>query len=200
MISNKSSFVKLYDLVLSQFPEKSDIIIWLQGDRLDRATKVLKLYRAGWAKKILISGNNILVGSGPRPGEKNISLATMEKWLWEKGIKKSDIIVDDGAMNTKDQAEYVINLAKRKAWRKIILVGSSFYQPRAFLAFLKQAKKIKWIGTIINQPAVIGWDKKPGGRDKTAKLIFNEEFEKIERYQKDLVSISQGIKYLNKLK
>jgi uncharacterized SAM-binding protein YcdF (DUF218 family) len=195
---DKTLLEKLYKLTLSQSLEKSDVIIWLQGDRLDRGPKVLKLYRAGWSKKILISGNNILIGKKPRPGEKNISLLEMEKWLLKNGVKEKELVIDNGAMNTKDQAEHVMNLALKKKWQKIILVGSSYYQPRAFLTFLKQAKKIRWDGIIINQPVIINWDEKPAGRDKTARIIFNEESEKIKKYKKNLASMEEGIKYLNK--
>lgn len=200
MILTKVLFKKLYDLILLQPLAKSDIIVWLQGDRLDRASKVLRLYNAGWAKKILISGNNILIGSNQRVGENNISLVQMSQWLIKKGVKNSDIIIDDRAMNTYDQAEHIMKLSVKKNWQSIILVGSSYYQPRAFLTFLKQIRIAKWGGTLFNQPVIIGWDKKPAGRNQTSKLIFNEELDKIKKYKKDLIPINQGIKYLNKLK
>ncbi|MFH0969684.1 MAG: ElyC/SanA/YdcF family protein [Patescibacteria group bacterium] len=197
MDSAKKEFKKLYDLGLNEQPQKADIIVWLQGDRYDRANKVLGLYKQDWSKKILISGNNILIG-GKRLGEDNITLKQMEKFLLKEGIKSKQLIINDKSLNTKEQAEYILKLAKIKKWKKILLVGSSYYQPRAFLTFLKQAKKIKWNGVIINQPAIITWMKNPSGRNKTARLIFKEEFEKIKKYKKDLASISEGIKYLYK--
>lgn len=189
---------KLYNLIIQDVVKKSDAIIWLQGDRYDRAGKTLKLYNDGWAKTIIISGNNVLIGNNARMGENNISLDKMKNYLLKKGIRERNIIVDDSAMNTKDQAEHILKIARRKKWSKLILVGSSFYQPRAFLTFLRQAEKVNWTGRIINQPAFIAWNKKPGGRDKTAKIIFSHELEKIEKYKKDLSTIRQGIKYLNK--
>lgn len=190
-------FKKLHDLILKEKPEKADVIIWLQGDRYNRASKVIKLYKQNWSEKIIITGNNILIGDRKRPGERNISLEEMKKFLLKKGVNEKDLIIDNGAMNTKNQAEHVFKIAKNKKWSKLILVGSSYYQPRAFLTFLRKAKNEKWKGEIINQTAMIAWDKNPAGRDKTAKFIFNQEFEKIKEYKKDLVSIEQGIKYLN---
>lgn len=200
MSYDKALLKELYELILLQPLERADVIIWLQGDRLERAPKVLKLYHDGWAKKILISGNNILIGRGPRPGENNISLLEMEEWLLKNGVKKKELIIDDGAMNTRDQTEHILKIAMDKKWLKLILVGSSYYQPRAFLTFLKQAKKITWDGVIINQPVIIDWNEKPSGRDEKAKIIFDQEFKKIQKYKDDLVSIVQGIKYLKKLK
>lgn len=198
MFSEKQQFKKLYNLLLKEVPLSADAIVWLQGDRYDRAFKVLKLYKDGWSKKIIISGNNILVGNKIRSGENNISLDKMKNFLLKKHVNQNDLIIGDGAMNTKDQAEHILKMAKNKKWSKIILVGSSYYQPRAFLTFLKQAEKIKWFGIIINQPPAVDLNKKPSGRDKSAKILFNGEFEKIKKYKKDLVSIGQGIKYLDK--
>jgi len=198
MFLEKQQFRKLYDLLLKEPPLLADAIIWLQGDRYSRAFKVLKLYKDGWSKKIVISGNNILIGKEKRLGENNISLDQMKQFLFKKGISAKSLIIDDEAMNTKNQAEHLIKMAIDKRWSRLILVGSSYYQPRAFLTFLKQAEKLKWTGEIINQPVVIDLNKKPGGRDKSAKMLLNEEFKKIEKYKKDLSTISQGIKYLNK--
>ena len=114
-------------------------------------------------------------------GEKNVSLEMMKKYLLKKGIKEKDILIDDGAMNTKDQAEHISQMAVYKKWSRIIFIGSSYYQPRAFLTFLKQMKKVKWPGKIINQSALIDLNEKPGGRDKSAKIIINDEIEKIKK-------------------
>lgn len=198
MLTNKQKFEILYDLLIEEIPQKADAIIWLQGDRQGRAFKTYKLYKDGCAKKIIISGNDILIGNKTRVGEKNISLDRMKTYLLKKGIQEKVILIDNGAMNTKEQAEHVLKMALEKKWSKLILVGSSYYQPRAFLTFLKQAKKMKWNGGIMNQPAIIDLNKKPGGRGKTAKVLFNEEFKKIKKYKKDMVSVNYGIRYLNK--
>jgi len=197
MKPDKRELKKLYDSILATKPVKADVIIWLQGDRYERASKVLKLFKQGYAKKILISGNNVLIGPRARPGENNISLERMKEFLLKKGLNKKDIIVDDKSMNTKDQAEQVFKLAKKRSWLRLILVGSSYYQPRAFLTFLKQSERMKWPGRIINQPALIPWDKKLAGGDKSAKIIFNQELAKIKKYIKDLATVAQGLKYLN---
>lgn len=191
-------FKKLYNLIIKEMPQSSDVILWLQGDRYDRASKVVWLYKNNYGKKIIITGNNLLIGKKLRIGEDNISLSQMKNHLLKRGIDKKNIIIDDGAMNTRDQAEHIFKIAKDKKWSKLILVGSSYYQPRAFLTFLKEAKKIDWFGKIINQPAIIDWNIKPAGRDKIAKIIFKEEFEKIKKYKKDVVTVLDGLKYINK--
>lgn len=194
---NKKEFETLYALLLKETPQFADAIVWLQGDQYDRGHKALSLYKDGWSKRIIISGNNILIGDNQKVGENNISLDLMKDFLLKNGVEEKAIIIDDGAMNTKDQAEHILKMARNEKWSKLILIGSSYYQPRAFLTFLKQAKEISWNGEIINQSAIIAWDDKPAGRNETAKILFDQEFVKIEKYNKDLASITQGIEYLN---
>ncbi len=190
-------FKFLYNLLLKEEPQLSDVIVWLQGDRYDRGYKAVELYNKKFSKKILISGNNVLLGD-KKAGEDNISIDDMVNFLLKKGVNKDNIIIDDKSMNTLDQAINIFKIIKKKKWQKIILVGSSYYQPRAFLTFLKQADIVNWKGRIINQPALIDWEEKPSGRDKKTKIIFIEEYKKIKKYKNDLCSHEEGIKYLNK--
>lgn len=192
----ENNIVNLYYKILAQALKKSDAIVWLQGNRYDRAEKVLELYKKGWSKTIIVTGNDILVGSRERKGEENVFIKDMINWLLAHRVRREDLIIDRNSLNTNDQAKYIMNLAKKKKWEKIILVGSSYYQPRAFLTFLKQSEIKKWQGTIINQPALIPWQKKPDGRNKYAWQCFHEETEKIKRYKKDMANIKEGIGYL----
>jgi len=187
---------KLKNFIESQSLCKADIIVWLQGDRFDRGKKVLELYRAGYSNLILLTGNNELIGKGKRMGEDNVSLVDMEKWLIKNKVKKIDILVESNSMNTHDQAVNVLRLAQNKKWKSIILVGSTHHQLRAFLTFLKQAKKIDWQGKITNQPVKIDLDDVPSGRDKTSKEIFNDELLKLDLYDNCISSVEDGISYL----
>jgi uncharacterized SAM-binding protein YcdF (DUF218 family) len=196
MISPRRQFKILHDLLLKEEPRSAEAIVWLQGDRYDRSYKVLALYKQGYGKKIVITGNNDLIGRQARRGENNISLDEMKNFLLQRGVKAKDLLIDEGAMNTKDQAKNVLRIAKREKWRRLILVGSAYYQPRVFLTFLKQGQNNKWPGVIINQPAFITGGKKPAGRIKTARVLFAEEFNKVKKYKKDLALIGEGIKYL----
>ncbi len=196
MTHAQKKFRILYRLLLKQPVGLSDAVVWLQGDRYDRSVPTLYLYRKGFAKKVVISGNNVLIGKNAKSEQSNISLTKMKSFVLKKGVKSKDLVVDSGALNTKDQAEHIINIAKKRQWTSFILVGSSYYQPRAFLTFIKQAKKLRWKGLILNVSAFVPWNKKPEGRTKTAQHIFKEEFEKIEKYKTDLATIDEGIKYL----
>ncbi|MCX6779803.1 MAG: YdcF family protein, partial [Candidatus Magasanikbacteria bacterium] len=139
---NKIQFENLQSLVLSQKHIKAQAIVWLQGDRLDRGQKVVELFEKKFASKILISGNNVLVGNGTRPGENDLSLKKINLWLIKKGIPKNAIITEDQSLNTAQQAKNVLKFCLNKKWRKVIVVTSPYHQMRAFLTFLKYQSKL----------------------------------------------------------
>ncbi len=187
-----SNDLQLYELLLKQKPKKSNCLVWLQGDRFNRGHKVLELFRKKISSKIIISGNNVLLD------KHNLSTGEMRRWLIKNGVEPEKIVMDNISMNTKDQARNVINLAKKKRWKNITIVGSSYHQPRAFLTFLKQAQEQKWQGRLINQPAILKWDEVPDGGNKTTGEYLEEEFAKIKKYKKDVATKEAGIEYLLK--
>lgn len=184
---------QLQRLVTSQEPGRADAIVWLLGNMYDRGKKVVELYQTGYAPLIVITGNNERIVEDDRVHVKDVVV-----WLLDRGIKKSAILADDQSINTLDQAKHVLAIAQERLWKKIILVGSAYHQLRAFLTFLYQAKKIGWQGRIINQPAYIDWDARPGGRSKTAQELFQEEIEKLDEYKENVATAEEGIEYFKK--
>lgn len=195
MVKIHSNFIRLLDFLQKEKSQKADAVVWLQGNRYDRGRKVLNLFRKKMAKKIIISGNNQLIGSEKRIGEDNISLDEMFKWLEDKGADTKRIIIEKQSFDTKDQASNVLKIAKRNKWKKIILVASLYHQLRVFLTFLKSAKRINWKGILINQPVIVNWNRVPSGGNKTAKKLFRDELEKIEKYHNDISTVKEGLLY-----
>jgi|TARA_Y100000310_G_scaffold214702_1_gene215637 uncharacterized SAM-binding protein YcdF (DUF218 family) len=176
----------LFEKLASQKPEYADAIIFLQGDRLDRAQKVVDLYKSGFSDTVLITGNNDLIGRGKRNEENDLHLDELKKYLTDNGVSGDVLIVDDSSMNTKDQAVYTIRLAKEKGWKKIILVTSPFHVLRTHLTFLKQIQEQDWDGESVMQVADLSWDSIPSGREKTALDMLSIEIDKIVKYKDDL--------------
>lgn len=180
---------QLQNLVMNQMAEKADAIVWLQGNMYDRGPKVLELFKMKYAPRIVVTGNNTRVVE-----EDDVHVDDIVRWLNEHGVSREEIMVDDQAMNTKDQAEHVIAMAVKYVWRRILLVGSTHHQLRAFLTFLKQAQQQGWDGRIINQTAKRGWDERVSGRNQTVHEAFDEEMKKTYTYR-DLASVEEGINY-----
>lgn len=177
-------------------PQRSDAIVWLQGDGFERGGKVLDLYLAGWSDLIILSGNNFLLTNKDRPGETNVFLEDMKHWLCGRGVKEDDIIIESESMHTKDQADHVVNLAQNNSLNKILLVASEYHQMRAFLTFLKSAQRKEWNGIIINQPLLSIDGHIPEGRAEDVKVLYIKEKEKIKIYRDDLATREQGVRYI----
>ncbi len=172
----------LFQRLLQQKPKPADAIIFLQGDRLDRALAVVSLYKNGFARSILITGNNDLIGHSERHEENDVHLSELERWLIERGVPKDAIAIDDQSMNTIDQAINVLKLAKGEGWSTLLVVTSPFHVLRAYLTFIRQAHEQGWGGQIIMQWADLLWGNPPSGRIKSAREMLAIEMKKIKKY------------------
>lgn len=188
--------VELQKLLESEEPVHGDVLVWLQGDRYDRAEKIIELYKKNYAPRILITGTSLLIGKDIKPEENNISLDDMKQWLLERGVEEKNIIIDEGAMNTREQAEHVITRAIQNDWKTVIIVSSIQYHIRAFLTFLRYMKEIGWKGTLLNQMVKLKWSDIPGGRIRSAEEYFIETVKKIYTYRNHVASPEEGILYL----
>lgn len=194
---NDREFEILKKNILQIKPEKSDVIVWLQGDLFDRGYKVLELFHSGFANKIIITGNNN--AEQLHPGEKHLTPGEMREWLVSENVNLQSITIDETAVNTRSQAENVIELALKNNWSKLLIVCSAHFQPRTLLTFLKRANETGWQGKIICQDVVMPDDQVPGGKLKTVAELVNEEKIKIEKYVAHVATIQEGLKYLNSL-
>lgn len=188
---------RLKELILEMRPEKSDVIVWLQGDLLDRGQKVVELFQNKFAEKIIVTGNAFF--KNLHPGEEHLTPNEMRDWLVAQGVRTELIMVDDIAPHTRAQAEYILELAIKNGWQKLMVVCSAHFQPRTFLTFLKRAAETGWSGKIICQDAVLPDQQIPGGKLQIVKEIMDEEVEKIKKYSGSLSTIEEGLKYFNKI-
>lgn len=191
------SGMQLFSKITSQAPQKSDAIILLQGDRFDHVKEPQDLYKKSIAPKIIISGNNELIGRGKRNDENDVHLLELKKELINNGIPETVIMVEDTSLNTKDQAQNVIKLAKENKWEKIIVVTSLYHLLRAYLSFVKSSLDQNWHGVIIMHPAKLPWTRLASGRSKTAWQMLLVELKKIKKYKSDVASVKEGFDYLN---
>jgi uncharacterized SAM-binding protein YcdF (DUF218 family) len=103
------------------------------GHGADRVTNTLWLYRAGRARRIIISGGSsaVLNTAYTEAGE----LATL---LRMAGVPKEDILVEARSRNTHENALFTRQLLKQHTnLKSLILVTSAFHQRRAIGCFAK---------------------------------------------------------------
>ena len=98
----------------------------------DRMLEALRLYRAGKAPMIVPSG-----GDDPLlPNARNLHEADeMRTILEEWGVPESAILVEDGSINTRENALFSHRLLEQRGIERVILVTSAIHMPRAASTF-----------------------------------------------------------------
>jgi uncharacterized SAM-binding protein YcdF (DUF218 family) len=98
----------------------------------DRMLEALRLYRAGKAPMLVLSG-----GDDPLfPKARNLHEADeMRAILEEWGVPESAILVEDGSINTRENALFSHRLLEQRGIERVILVTSAIHMPRAASSF-----------------------------------------------------------------
>lgn len=185
-----SDIEKIISLVDYDSPKKSDAIILLEGDGLNRCSEVINLYKMGFAEMIVFSGGVDNQGAGSFPF--SLALPILKK----ENISENNIIYEDKSQNTREQAVNVIKMAGDKGWNKLILVASSYHQYRAYLTFIKAINQSGQDIIIYNAPAKnLPWFLETGWGKRFQ--LLEEEFIKIDKYTKlgHIATIEELIKY-----
>ena len=125
----QSELVPLSDGPLPQ----SDVIVLLGGiGPADRIVDTLRIYRAGKAPLIVISGGNQPWRACVVPEAKSISDV-----LVGLGVPFSALILETESRNTHENAVNTAAIFKAHGWRTGLLVTSGAHMPRALAAFQK---------------------------------------------------------------
>lgn len=170
--------------------QRSDAIILLEGDGLNRYSKAVELYKQGFSETIVFSGDIINYPYG------SIPLADIYPHIIEGGIATESIIHENKSLNTREQAIEIIKMAKSKGWRKLILVGSHYHQYRAYLTFLKEILETESRIILFNAPARdLKWFEETGWGKRFD--LLEQEFQRIEQYSElnHLASYKEAIEY-----
>ena len=105
----------------------------------------VRLYKAGKAPKILISGCSELYSSLPL--------------LLDFGVPREDIIVENVSRNTEENAKYVAGLLSDRQNPKILLVTSAWHMRRAHLMFQKYTQGIEVIPSATDHETLTQFDR-----------------------------------------
>lgn len=108
---------------------RADAIVAISGgDTSARTTEAVKLYKAGWADKLIFSGA-ALDKSGPS------NAAAMSREAEAAGVPLEDIILEEYGETTKENATNSHDLFEIIGVKDVILVTSGYHQRRAGLEF-----------------------------------------------------------------
>lgn len=181
---------KLIAIVDNDVIRKSDAIVLLEGDGMNRCSKAIDLYKAGLANVIVFSGaaDDHSYGSFP--------ISEIMPILMNEGIPASDIIHENTSLNTREQALEILKLAKKFNWKKLILVASPHHQHRAYLTFLRSIIDTDSKIILYNAPANnLPWFSNNDWGQRFD--LLDKEFSKIEKYSKlsHIATADEAIQY-----
>jgi uncharacterized SAM-binding protein YcdF (DUF218 family) len=97
-------------------PAKADVIVVLGGDDGLRVSKGADLYKAGFAKHIVLTG---IDSRYYRPDHPN----WRERKLMERGVPRNNIIVDTWSETSWEEAENTSDLMDRHGWKSALVVS-----------------------------------------------------------------------------
>jgi uncharacterized SAM-binding protein YcdF (DUF218 family) len=106
------------------------------GETADRFIQPLLLYKKGIVKKMLITGGNVNI-KGLKIDETQES-KKVEEVLIAMGVKPEDIVLEESARNTHENAVYTKQVLKPYLNERMVLVTSAMHMPRAKACYLKE--------------------------------------------------------------
>lgn len=122
--------------------QAADAVVAISGgDTFARVDKAVQLYKNGWARKLIFSG-----AAADKTGPSNAE--SMTAYAEKLGVPKEDIILEEHAENTTQNAEKTSKIFDQLEVKKAILVTSGYHQRRANLEFEQKAPNVQ----VINAP------------------------------------------------
>ncbi|MEA5256786.1 YdcF family protein [Arcicella aquatica] len=119
----------------------------------DRFIQPLRLYKQGKIKKILITGGNTdLTIIRTDFSDENLKTAQL---LEELGVKKSDLILETKARNTRENASFTAEILRKKPelGNKYLLFTSAFHMRRSLGCFEKAGLTVTPFSTAFKSKA-----------------------------------------------
>lgn len=106
------------------------------GASADRMWHAARLYHAGKATKLLLSGGVVRTGDGSEA-------EAMKRFLLDLGVPSSDMWLEQSSDNTRSNAQRTADLLHAKGIHEITLVTSALHMPRANKEFEAVGLKVQ---------------------------------------------------------
>ena len=107
------------------------------GSGSDRFWHAVRLFRAGKADEIILSGGNIFA-QPEFQGEAYYASELLQQW----GVPKSAIVVEAGSRNTEQNVAIIATDLLARNIQSVLLVTSAYHMPRALHAFRRLPIKV----------------------------------------------------------
>lgn len=137
------------DIGLAEVPEKEFPVVVLGGgikyistDHAEINDPALQRLTRGYMLRRRVDTPLVITG-GPAVGRNDVGEAEVaEEWLLEMGEKKENIVIEDRARNTYENALYVREWLQKKEYDAIYLVTSAIHMRRSRAVFSAQGIEV----------------------------------------------------------
>lgn len=132
IISDKNQLVKICpNYKNGECSQKIDAVVAISGGNTSSRTReAIEIFKAVQARKLIFSGAN----SNPKVLSDAQQMANLAQ---KQGILKDEIILEEQAQNTHQNAQYTAKIIKQNGYKRIVLTTSKYHQARARLEFEK---------------------------------------------------------------
>jgi uncharacterized SAM-binding protein YcdF (DUF218 family) len=110
-------------------PPDSEAGLFELHEASDRVVQAARLYRAGKAPRILVSGGNVFGGDGIAEA------GAIADFLVFMGVERDHIVLEGASRNTRENAVNTAAIWRTEGFDTGLLVTSAMHMPRALAAF-----------------------------------------------------------------
>jgi uncharacterized SAM-binding protein YcdF (DUF218 family) len=139
-------------------------------DAADRAWHAARLFKAGKAPKILLSGG---LSSTHTDGLTEAEL--MRLFLLDLGVPDEAIVLETRSRSTRENALYCAAMVRDAGWSSVILVTSALHMPRAWRSFKQAGVEAIPVGTDYQTRStsfsVVNWLPTAGALEKSTHAL-----------------------------
>jgi len=114
-------------LIVNGEPKPADVIIILGGGPGEVVDVGVRLYQSGYANKIILTGGSTSC--------ETTEAQLMQRQALSSGVPKDDILLEEQARSTYENAKYSFEIMRSKKFRSAILVTSAYHTRRASMIF-----------------------------------------------------------------
>lgn len=111
------------------------IVVISGGDTSARTAEAIRLYKAGFATKIIVSG---AAADPASPSNARV----MQQQAVLAGVPQGDTMAEETSATTDENAANSMKLAKQNGYKSVILVTSAYHMRRALVEFQRNANGI----------------------------------------------------------
>ncbi|MBY0370270.1 YdcF family protein [bacterium] len=114
-----------------------------------RLVPAARLYRAKRAPHVVVSSGVHYDAQGAD----RVEAMDMVAFLIDQGVPVSALVAEQRSRNTDENARYVLEIAKARGWKSILLVTSAFHMKRAVALFKKHG--VETVYPFPTEPVVV---------------------------------------------